>query len=138
MRSIDGRLSKLEQRLGIAGTAPRYLIILNDRELAHTDDANIYINILDEAGFLHTAGFGLVDLSQIPRGLSGTEAERFVRENGAKICGRRSAQNPGGPNLTGDQKRCAQSVVIELEEDAGRVRQGMTAGTSVYRSQESI
>jgi hypothetical protein len=37
------RLSKLELRLGIAGTAPSYLIILNDRELAHTDDAGIYI-----------------------------------------------------------------------------------------------
>jgi hypothetical protein len=125
MRAIDRRLSKLEQRLGIAGTAPRYLVILNDRALAHTDDADIYINILDEAGFLHTAGFGMVDFSQIPRGLSGKEAERFVRENGAKICGRRGAQNPGGPKLEGDQKRSAQSVVIELED------------RSVYRSQES-
>ncbi len=95
------------------GTAPRYLIILNDRELAHTDDADIYINILDEAGFLHTAGFGMVDFSQIPRGLSGKEAERFVCENGAKICGRRGALNPGGPKFEGDQKSSGQSVVIE-------------------------
>ena len=117
MRAIDGRLSKLEQRFGIAGTAPRYLIILNDGELAHTEDADIYINILDEAGFLHTAGFGMVDFSQIPRGLSSKEAERFVRENGAKICGRGGAQD--------DRKRSVQSVVIELED------------RSVYRSQES-
>jgi hypothetical protein len=67
----------------------------------------------------------MVDFSQIPRGLSGQEAERFVRENGAKICGRRRAQNPGEPKLQGDQKRSAQSVVIELED------------RSVYRSQES-
>jgi hypothetical protein len=35
MKTIESRLSKLEQRLAIAGTAPRYLVILNDRELAH-------------------------------------------------------------------------------------------------------
>ena len=124
MRSIEGRLCKLEQRLGIAGTAPRYLVILNDRELAHTDDADIYINILDEAGFLHAAGFGTVDFSRIPLGISGKEAERFVRENGAKICGR-SGQSPGGPKLEGDQKLSAQSIVIELED------------RSLYRSQNS-
>ena len=33
MRSIDGRLSKLEHRLGIAGNAPKYLLILTDRDL---------------------------------------------------------------------------------------------------------
>jgi hypothetical protein len=126
MRAIDRRLSKLEQRLGIAGAAPRYLIILNDRELVHTDDADIYIKILDEAGFLHTAGFGMVDFSQIPLGLSGKEAERFVRENGAKICGHHGAQNPGGPKLEGDQKRSAQSVVIEVND------------RSFYSSQESL
>ena len=107
MKTIASRLSKLEQRLGIAGTASMYLIILNDRELAHTDDADIYINILDEAGFLHTAGFGTVDFSRIPLGLSGKEAERFVRENGAKICGHRGAQTPGGPKLECDQTRSA-------------------------------
>jgi hypothetical protein len=125
MRAIDGRLSKLEQRFGIAGTAPRYLIILNDRELAHTDDADIYINILDEAGFLHTAGFGMVDFSQIPCGLSSKQAERFVRENGAKICGRHGTQNPGGPKFKVDPKASGQSVEIELED------------RRVYRSQES-
>jgi hypothetical protein len=79
----------------------------------------------------------MVDLSQIPRGLSSKEAERFVRENGARICGRRGAQNLGGPKVEGDQKGSAQSVVIELEKKGSRVRQGMTEGTSVYRSQES-
>jgi len=78
MKTIESRLSKLEQRLGIAGTAPTYLVILNDRELVHTDDADIYIKILDEAGFLHTAGFGMVDFSRIPLGLSGKEAERWL------------------------------------------------------------
>jgi len=125
MKTIASRLSKLEQRFGVAGSAPLYLVIVNDRELAHTNDADMYINILDEASFLHTAGFGTVDFSRIPLGLSGKEAERFVRENGAKICGHRGAQNPGGPQLEGDQKHSTPSVVIELED------------RSVYSGQES-
>ena len=129
MRALDSRLSKLEQRFGIARTNPRYLIILNHRlddpELGLGPAGDTYIKILDEAGFLPTAGFGMVDLDRIPRGLSAKEAERFVRENGAEICGRRGAQNPGGPKFEGNETRSALSVVIELED------------RSVYRSQES-
>ncbi len=117
MRAVDSRLSKLEQRFGIARTTPRYLIILNHRfddpELGPAE--NTYIKFLDEAGFLPTAGFGMVDLNRIPRGLSAKEAERFVREHDAEICRRLGAQNPGGPRFEGNEKRSAQSVVIELE-----------------------
>jgi hypothetical protein len=126
MKTVASRISRLEQRLGIAGTAPMYLIILNDRELAHIDDADIYIKILDEAGFLHTAGFGIVDFSQIPCGLGHNEAEKFVRENGAKICGRRGAQNPGGRKVEVVQERSAQSVVIELEGRGVAMSEGST------------
>jgi hypothetical protein len=138
MRAVDTRLSKLEQRFGIARTTPRYLIILNHRlddpELGPGPAGDTYIKILDEAGFLPTAGFGMVDLDRIPRGLSAKEAERFVRENGAEICSRRGAQNPGGPRFESDQERPARSVVIELEEPrAARGHQSMTAET---RSQE--
>jgi hypothetical protein len=116
MKAIDSRLNKLENRFGLARNAARYLLILMDagRELGPADDA--YIKSLDEAGFLPTGGFGIVKLNQIPLGLSDKEAERFVRENGANICGRPGAQNPGGPKSEGDQKRSAQSVVIELED----------------------
>ena len=93
MRAVDSRLSKLEQRFGMAGTTPRYLIILNHRfddpELGPGPAGDTYIKILDEAGFLPTAGFGMVDLDRIPRGLSAKEVERFVLENGAEICGHR-------------------------------------------------
>src|SRR5271155_4971437 len=89
MRAVDSRLSKLEQRFGIARTTPRYLIILlhrfDDPQLGPGPAGETYIKILDEAGFLPTAGFGIgmVDLDRIPRGLSAKEAERFVREHGA-------------------------------------------------------
>jgi hypothetical protein len=39
-----------------------------------------------------------------------------VRENGAEICCRRGAQNPGGPKVDGNEKSSALSVVIEIED----------------------
>ena len=60
MRSIDGRLSKLENRLGVS--AARYLLILMDAgsEFGPADDA--YIKSLDEARLLPAGGFCVVDL----------------------------------------------------------------------------
>jgi hypothetical protein len=87
MKSIDGRLSKLEGRFGIARSAPRYLLILTDRDPESVEDA--YVQILDEAGLLPTTGCGVVDFTVIPRGLSAKDEEKFVRENGAEICGLR-------------------------------------------------
>lgn len=59
MKSIDGRVSKLEHRFGIAGLVPRYLVILTDRDTGPAEDS--YPTILDEAGFLPSAGFcGLI------------------------------------------------------------------------------
>jgi hypothetical protein len=64
MRSIDRRVNRLEHRLGITLSAPRYLLLLMraGQELGPADDA--YINSLDEAGLLPTSGFGMVDLSR--------------------------------------------------------------------------
>jgi hypothetical protein len=87
MKSIDGRLGKLEHRFGIARSAPKYLLILTDRDLESVEDS--YVQILGEAGFFPTSGFGVVDLTVIPRGLNAKDEERFVRENGAEICGSR-------------------------------------------------
>ncbi len=66
MRSIDGRLSKLEYRLGIARKAPRYLLIVMDagREFGPADEA--YISSLYEAGLLPTSGFAMIDLGLLP------------------------------------------------------------------------
>jgi hypothetical protein len=66
MRSIDGRLNKLEYRLGIARNAPRYLLIVMDagREFGPADEA--YIRSLSEAGLLPTSGFAMIDLGLLP------------------------------------------------------------------------
>ncbi len=95
MKSIDGRLGKLEHRFGIARSAPRYLIIMIEGHGGPAQDA--YLNILDEAGLLPAAGVAMVDFTLIPRGLNVKEAERFVRENGAAICRSHRIQSPSGP-----------------------------------------
>ncbi len=65
MRGIDGRLNKLERRLGIVGDSPRYLVILMDagQELGPAED--VYIKSLHGAGLLPTSGFGVVDLIHV-------------------------------------------------------------------------
>jgi len=62
MRTIDRRLSNLEQRFGIARNTRRFLLILMDagEELGPAEEA--YIKSLDEAGLLPAGGFGVVDL----------------------------------------------------------------------------
>jgi hypothetical protein len=100
MKSIDGRLSKLERRLGIAHSGPRFLVILIEGEVGSSQDA--YIKILSEAGFLPAAGVRIVDFNVIPRGLNAKEEERFVRENGARICGSRLVPSTNGPGMEGD------------------------------------
>jgi hypothetical protein len=54
-------------------------------------DEDTCIKILDEAGFLPTCGIATVYLMDIPRGLNTKGTERFLRDNGAKICGPHSA-----------------------------------------------
>jgi hypothetical protein len=68
MKSIDGRINKLESQFGIVDRAPRFLVILMDagRELGPAEEA--YIETLDAAGLLFTGGVGLVDLGQMANG----------------------------------------------------------------------
>ena len=115
MKNIDGRVSKLEQRFGIAKNKPRYVLILDGvaGKRALSDDR--CIQILDEAGLLHSGGFGVVDLTQIPSGLNAIETEKFVRENGARICGSRV----GGPGMNGGgvMSRSAAPAEFKVELD---------------------
>lgn len=58
MKAIDSRLSRLENRLGLARSSRRYVLIAMraGQELAPADEA--YIASLDEAGRFPTSGFG--------------------------------------------------------------------------------
>jgi hypothetical protein len=97
MKSIDGRLRKLEDRFGIAKNKARYVVTLDGAGSKRALSNDNCIQILDEAGLLHTGGFGVVDLTQIPNGLSAKETEKFLREHGTQLCGSRLAQSPRGP-----------------------------------------
>lgn len=116
MKSIDARLGKLEQRFGIAKNKPRYVLILDGvaGKRALSDDK--CVQILDEAGFLHAGGFGVVDLTQIPSGLNANETERFIRENGARICGSRV----GGPGMNGDGGMLRSAAPAEFKVELDR------------------
>ena len=70
-------------------------------------DPDRCIEILRECGLPPTGPVGVVNLGQIPDGLNAEELETFLREDGAEICGLRSAQNHGGPEGEAPQENQA-------------------------------
>ena len=86
MRTFDRRLNKLEIDFGVRKDTWRMLVLLDQaaRPLALSHDA--CVRILDEAGHLAPSGLMLVNLLNIPDGLSAEETERYLRENGARVC----------------------------------------------------
>jgi len=119
VRSIDGRLSKLENRFGIAKYKPRYLIVLDGAGSPRALSNDTCIEILDEAGCLHTIGFGVVNLMDIPDGLSTKETETFLRESGAEICGPREPGDgsikPSGPTGLPEPRATAPACAVTME-----------------------
>jgi len=92
VRMTARRLQRLESQFGVAPTEQLLLVVTAaGRGLALDQDR--CIQILGECGFLPTGPVGLVNLGQIPDGLNEEELETFLREDGADICGLRSAQN---------------------------------------------
>jgi hypothetical protein len=76
-----------EQLLLVVTEAGRGLALDQDR----------CIRILRESGFLPTGPVGVVNLGDIPEGLNTKELERFLRKDGAEICGLRGGQDHGQP-----------------------------------------
>jgi hypothetical protein len=119
MKSIDGRISKLERRFGIADDRERFVVILDGAVSKRALSDDRCIQILDEAGLLHSSGVEVVDLTQIPNGLSAKETERFLRESGAKLSSSRRVQSPSMPDKgikVKDIELAAQSFEITLSE----------------------
>jgi hypothetical protein len=113
MRSIDRRLTKLENRFGIAHVHTTYLVLLMDAGRGRGPAEEMYIKTLDDGGVLATGGFVVVDLNPAPEGLSAEEAKILALENAAKI---RGAQHSGQPGVEGDGKCSVHSVSIKLEQ----------------------
>lgn len=97
MKTISKRLCKLESRFGLGPETEQLLLVVTAAGRALALGHDRCIQILRECEFLPTGPVGLVDLGQIPDGLNAEELERFLRKDGAEICGLRSAQDPGGP-----------------------------------------
>ena len=115
MKSIQGRLSKLEHRFGIADDRERFVVILDGAGSTRVLSNDDCIQILDQAGFLARSGSCIVDFTVIPRGLNAKEEETFVRENGAQLCGSRLTQSPGGRGDGGvTPSRRAPEITVEL------------------------
>jgi hypothetical protein len=99
MRNIEGRLSKLEDRVGVMCNPPRYLVFIMCAGNSHSQaELDTYVRLLDGAGRLPAGGFVPIDLCAVPMGLNAEEMARYVRDYGAQICGARGAYAPGGPS----------------------------------------
>ena len=89
MRTFARRIDRLEDRLGIAAAKrPCTAVVVTGPgcEFAFSHDA--CVEILRESGFLPDGSlFSIVDLQRVPRGLSAKELKKFLRENGAELCG---------------------------------------------------
>jgi hypothetical protein len=95
MRTIIRRIAKLENRFGTAGGKAGILVVVTRAGWGLALDKDTCVLILRRYGFLppSNSGVNVVDLGQVPFNLSAEELKRFLRENGAKLCGPRT---PGG------------------------------------------
>jgi hypothetical protein len=97
MRTVARRIAKLEDQFGTAAGKPQLLLVVTAAGKALALDQDRCIQILRECGHLPTGPAGVVNLGEIPDSLNPEELERFLRKDGADVCGLRSAHNHGGP-----------------------------------------
>jgi hypothetical protein len=95
MKTIDRRIRKLEDRFGLAAGKPPLLIVVTLAAKKLALDQDRCVQILGECGFLPKGPVGVVHLGKIPNGLDAKETERFLRANGAEICGLRPRTDDG-------------------------------------------
>ena len=97
MTAVMRRIRRLEDRFAAADRPrPCLLLVVCRAGWGLALDQDRCIQILGECGFLPTGPAGVVNLGDIPDGLDAEETERFLRENGAEICGFRGVQDQGG------------------------------------------
>jgi hypothetical protein len=93
MKTVTGRINKLETRLGIAPGKPGLLFVASAAAWRHPLNVEACMDVLSECGFVYTgSGVGLVNLLHLPEGLNAKDLERFLREHGPEICGPRVRQ----------------------------------------------
>jgi hypothetical protein len=83
MKNLGGRLRKLEDRLGVTNE-PRLLpFLMREGVEVSQESGDVCLRILDELGLL--AACPLVNLLNVPSGLSPQEMEIWARENADDI-----------------------------------------------------
>jgi hypothetical protein len=83
MKTVTGRIDKLEHRFGIAKGKPGILLVVSAAAWRHPLNVDTCMKILRESGFVPTdPGINMVDLLHLPEGLSAEELEKYLREHG--------------------------------------------------------
>jgi hypothetical protein len=90
VRTVVGRIDKLEDQLGTGEGEPQILLVVSSSGWEGAMDENRCIQILGETGFLPTGRIGVVNLLTVPKGLDARQKEAFLRENAAELCGIRA------------------------------------------------
>jgi hypothetical protein len=115
MRSIERRVHKLEDRLGVTNSQPELnlWVFKSGTQLtqAHRD---ICRRVLDELGF---ADCRVLNLGNMPYRLSVQDMERFVRENAAKICLRSPVTDTSVPRVSPSSRWKTFDLVQGYDED---------------------
>ena len=87
MRTIQRRLRRVEEQLGLSGKSSGTRVIVSGATRNPVPDNDTCVKILEECGYLRdTGGYSMVRLIDIPDGLDAKETERFLRERGAELC----------------------------------------------------
>jgi hypothetical protein len=87
MKTIDGRIRRLEDRFSPGNGKPQLLLVACKAGWGLALDQDRCVQILGESGFLPTGPVGVVNLCQIPDGLNAEDLEMFLREDGAETRG---------------------------------------------------
>jgi hypothetical protein len=94
MEAIDRRIRRLQQQLCPDEGQPQgiWVAVIYGQQFAL--DRDRCIDILRECGFLPKTRFAVLGFWGIPDGLNAVELEKYLRTNGAQICG------TGQPQIT--------------------------------------
>jgi hypothetical protein len=93
--TIGKRITKLEDQFGTSDRKRQILLVVYRASLSLALDQDTCVQILRQGGFLPKGPIGVVNLRDVPQGLSADELRVFLRENGATTCGIHPVRDDG-------------------------------------------
>ena len=143
MKAIGNRIRKLEDRIFPTRQERRFWITkLPNRKFALDQDR--CEKILGECGFLPNVRFGVLNFMDIPDGLNAKELEKYLRTNGAQICGtgrdqQLSAQAPRPrPSTVVGQTRCRWHQMAPRWQDTAKLGRKQEEAIAALLTQRNI